>query len=80
MSSYHVLREHIDRIRKSDENHCRHMWDEYKQDALNEFIDALADLATDVEFSILKKEMPQEEKERLEKLEYEEWIKEEVEM
>lgn len=56
------------------------MWDEYKQDALNEFIDALADLATDVEFSILKKEMPQEEKERLEKLEYEEWIKEEVEM
>ncbi len=80
MSSYHVLREHIDRIRKADENHCRHMWDEYKQDALNEFIDALADLATDVEFSILKKEMPQEEKERLEKLEYEEWIKEEVEM
>lgn len=55
MSSYHVLREHIDRIRKADENHCRHMWDEYKQDALNEFIDALADLATDVEFSILKK-------------------------
>mgnify|MGYP004446240257 FL=1 len=45
MSSYHVLREHIDRIRKADENHCRHMWDEYKQDALNEFIDALADLA-----------------------------------
>lgn len=80
MSSYHVLREHIDRIRKADENHRRHMWDEYKQDALNEFIDALADLATDVEFSILKKEMPQEEKERLEKLEYEEWIKEEVEM
>lgn len=55
MSSYHVLREHFDRIRKADENHCRHMWDEYKQDALNEFIDALADLATDVEFSILKK-------------------------
>lgn len=55
MSSYHVLREHIDRIRKADENHCRHMWDEYKQDAPNEFIDALADLATDVEFSILKK-------------------------
>lgn len=80
MSSYQVLREHIDRIRKADENYCRHMWDEYRLDALNEFIDALADLATDVEFSILENEMPQEEKDRLARLEYEEWLKEEVEM
>ena len=80
MSSYQMLREHIDRIRKADENYCRHMWDEYKLDALNEFIDALADLATDVEFSILENEMPQEEKDRLARLEYEEWLKEEVEM
>ena len=80
MSSYQVLREHIDRIRKADENYCRHMWNEYKLDALNEFIDALADLATDVEFSILENEMPQEEKDRLARLEYEEWLKEEVEM
>ena len=80
MSNYQVLREHIDRIRKADENYCRHMWDEYKLDALNEFIDALADLATDVEFSILENEMPHEEKDRLARLEYEEWLKEEVEM
>ena len=80
MSSYHVLREHIDRIRKADENYCRHMWDEYKLDALNEFIDALADLATDVEFSILENEMPQEEKDRLARLEYEEWLKEKEEV
>ena len=80
MSSYQVLREHIERIRKADENYCRHMWDEEHLDALNDFIDALADLATDVEFSILESEMPQEEKDRLAKLEYEEWKKEEVEM
>ena len=80
ISSYQVLREHIDRIRKADENYCRHMWDEYKLDALNEFIDALADLATDVEFSILENEKPQEEKERLGRREYEEWLKEEAEM
>ena len=80
MNSYQVLREHIDRIRKADENYCRHMWDEDSLDALNDFIDALADLATDVEFSILENEMPQEEKERLARLEYEEYMKEEAVM
>lgn len=78
MENYQVLREHINRIRKADENYCRHMWDEDSLDALNDFIDALADLATDVEFSILEDEMPQEEKERLERLEYEEYMKEEA--
>jgi len=78
MKNYQVLREHINRIRKADENYCRHMWDEDSLDALNDFIDALADLATDVEFSILEDEMPQEEKERLERLEYEEYMKEEA--
>ncbi len=77
MKNYQVLREHINRIRKADENYCRHMWDEDSLDALNDFIDALADLATDVEFSILEDEMPQEENERLERLEYEEYMKEE---
>ena len=47
------------------------MWDEDSLDALNDVIDALADLATDVEFFILENEMPQEEKDRLERLEYE---------
>lgn len=75
-----MLREHIDRIRKADENYCRRMWDEDSQDALNDFIDALADLATDVEFFILENEMPQEEKDRLERLEYEEYMKEEAVM
>lgn len=78
MKNYQVLKEHINRIRKADENYCRHMWDEDSLDALNDFIDALADLATDVEFSILEDEMPQEEKERLERLEYEEYMKEEA--
>ena len=80
MKNYQVLREHINRIRKADENYCRHMWDEDSLDALNDFIDALADLATDVEFSILENEMPQEEKERLARLEYEEYMKEEAVM
>lgn len=80
MKSHQVLREHIDRIRKADENYCRHMWDEDSLDALNDFIDALADLATDVEFFILENEMPQEEKDRLERLEYEEYMKEEAVM
>lgn len=75
-----MLREHIDRIRKADENYCRHMLDEDSLDALNDFIDALADLATDVEFFILENEMPQEEKDRLERLEYEEYMKEEAVM
>mgnify|MGYP006988868370 CR=1 FL=1 len=80
MKSYQVLREHIEKIRKADENYCRHMWDEGSLDALNDFIDALADLATEVEFFILEDEMPQKEKDRLERLEYEEWLKEEVDM
>jgi len=48
MKSYQALKEHIDIIHKADENYARHMWDEEKLDALNDFIEALADLATDV--------------------------------
>lgn len=65
LKSYHVLQEHILRIRKADEHYARHMWDEDSIDALNGFIEALADLATEVEFSILETEKPLEEKNRL---------------
>ena len=80
MSSYQVLCKHIDRIREADENYAKHMWDEDKLESLNDFIEALTDLATEVEFSILENEMPQEEKDRLAMIEYEECLKEEVEM
>jgi hypothetical protein len=76
MKSYQALKEHIDIIHKADENYARHMWDEEKLDALNDFIEALADLATDVEFCILYDEMPEEEKNRLARLEIEDDMRE----
>lgn len=80
MNNYRALRDDIRRIREADENYARHMWDEEKDDALNGFIEALADLATDVEFSILEEEMPEEEKNRLARLEIEEDVRQEVAM
>lgn len=80
MNNYRALRDDIRRIREADENYARHMWDEEKGDALNGFIEALADLATDVEFSILEEEMPEEEKNRLARLEIEEDVRQEVAM
>ena len=71
MKSYQVMKEHIDRIRKADEKYARHMWDEEKLDALNDFIDALADMAIEIEFNILDSEMPPEEINRFAMLEFE---------
>lgn len=56
------------------------MWDNDKIEALNDFIDALVNLATDVEFSILESEMPQDEKGRLASLQYENCIEQEMKM
>ena len=80
MKSYQVLKEHIDNIHKADEKYARHMWDEEREDALGEVVEALLNLATDVEFSILYDEMPEEEKNRLARLEMEEDVTEEVAM
>jgi hypothetical protein len=76
VKGYQALRECIDRIRKADEYYCLHMWDEYSEDGLNGFIDALVDLAMQVEFCTLEYEMPEEERNRLARLEMEEDMRE----
>lgn len=73
--SYAVLQEHIENIHKADAEYAKHMWDEDKEEFLNAFIEALADLATEVEYFILETEMPIEEKARQERLAYEESLK-----
>ena len=80
MNSYQALKEHIDIIHKADENYARHMWDEEKEEALSDVVEALLNLATDVEFSILHEEMPEEEKNHLARLEIEEDVTEEAAM
>lgn len=80
MKSYKVLCDHIDRIHKADANYAMHMWDDGKEEALNGFIDALADLATDVELSILEHEMPPEERCRQMRVQLNNNMAEEVDM
>ncbi len=80
LKSYQVLKDHIDIIHKADENYARHMWDDEREEALSDVVEALLDLATEVEFCILEQEMPQEERDRLARLEYEEYMREEAAM
>lgn len=80
VEGYQALRECVDRIRKADEYYCLHMWDEYGEDGLDGFIDALVNLAEQVEFCTLENEMPEEEKNRLTRLGMERDMKEEVDM
>ena len=80
IENYQALRECVDRIRRADEYYCLHMEDEYGRDGLNGFIDALVNLAEQVEFGILEHEMPEEGKNRLSRLEMERNMKEEVDM
>ncbi len=56
------------------------MEDEYGEDGLNGFIEALVNLAEQVEFCTLEHEMPAEKKNRLTRLEMERDMKEEVDM
>ncbi len=80
LKSCQVLKDHIDIIHKADENYARHMWDDEREEALSDVVEALLDLATEVEFCILEQEMPQEERDRLARLEYEEYMREEAAM
>lgn len=80
LKSYQVLKDRIDIIHKADENYARHMWDDEREEALSDVVEALLDLATEVEFCILEQEMPQEERDRLARLEYEEYMREEAAM